>query len=86
MKLFDNPVVAQFIGRFVFVCDLEIKGGYCYLTHVRNVRYWTGRPNGLGDLARFGPLPDDIIDNWPDVIIPIDKLGPVMPANPEKWV
>ncbi len=82
---FKNPVVAQFIGRFVFVCNLVIEDGWCYLTKVRNVRYWAARENGLGDLAALGKQSDDRIDDWPDVMIPIDKLGPVMSANPEKW-
>lgn len=83
--IWDGPVVAQFIGRFVFVCNLEIKSGYCYLTNVRNIRYWDTRENGLGDLATLGPQSGDRIDDWPDQIIPYDKLGPVMRANPEKW-
>ena len=82
---FNNPVVAQFIGRFVFVCNLEIKDGYCYLKKVRNVRYWSSRDNGLGDLAKNGKNNDDKIDEWPDQIIPLDKLGPVMEANPDVW-
>ncbi len=82
---FDNPVVAQFIGRFVFVCDLYVDGAYCYLTKVRNVRYWESRENGLGDLAKKGPESGDKIDSWPDQIIPLDKLGPVMAANKDKW-
>ena len=83
--VFDNPVVAQFIGRFVFVCNLEIRGNFCYLTNVRNVRYWQKRNNGLGDLAAQGETDGDSIDDWPDQIIPLDKLGPVMPANKGKW-
>lgn len=82
--IFDGLVVAQFIGRFVFVCRLEIRDGYCYLTNVRNVRYWTSRDNGLGDLAMHGMLDGDKIDYWPDQVIPVDKLGPVMPAG-ESW-
>ena len=82
---FENPVIAQFIGRFVFVCDLRIEGDYCYLTKVRNVRYWESRDDGLGGLAKEGQASGDKIDNWPNQIIPLDKLGPVMPANKEKW-
>ena len=82
---FDGPVVAQFIGRFVFVCYLEIKDGYCYLTNVRNVRYWGARDHGLGDLAKRGKIDEDRIDNWPDQVIPLDKLGPVMEASLEHW-
>ena len=82
---FNGPVVAQFIGRFVFVCNLRIEGGWCYLTDVRNIRYWDTRDNGLGDLAKQGPQSGDRIDNWPDQVIPLDKLGPVMQANSEKW-
>ena len=82
---FDGPVVAQFIGRFVLICNLEIKDGYCYLTNVRNVRYWAKRENGLGDVALHGPVSDDNIDKWPDQIIPLDKLGPVMSASKEHW-
>ncbi len=85
IPVFDNPVVAQFIGRFVFVCNLQIKGNFCYLTNVRNVRYWDKRNNGLGDLATQGKADGDYIDDWPDQIIPLDKLGPVMPANKDKW-
>jgi len=83
--IFNGPVIAQFIGRFVFVCNLEIRAGYCYLTNVRNVRYWAERENGLGGFADLGPISGDRIDDWPDQVIPIDKLGPVMPANMEKW-
>ena len=82
---FTGPVVAQFIGRFVFVCNLAIKGNFCYLTNVRNIRFWEARPNGLGDVARNGPSKGDHIDSWPDQIIPLDKLGPVMFANPVAW-
>lgn len=84
-RYFDNPVVAQFIGRFVFVCDLKIEGGFCFLTNVRNVRFWESRTDGLGGLAKFGPKAGDIIDKWPDQIIPLDKLGPVMMADKEFW-
>ena len=82
---FDGPVVAQFIGRFVFVCYLEIKDGFCYLSNVRNVRYWEARDNGLGDLATEGKIHGDKIDIWPDQVIPLDKLGPVMKASLEHW-
>lgn len=82
---FDGPVIAQFVGRFVFVCNMEIKEGYCYLTNVRNVRYWESRDNGLGALATHGKLPGDKIDDWPDQIIPVDKLGPIMQVNKDKW-
>lgn len=82
---FEGPVVAQFIGRFVFVCHMQIRDGYCYLTKVRNVRYWERRENGLGDLATKGQSNGDAIDKWPDQVIPLDKLGPVMSANPEYW-
>jgi len=78
---FDGLVVAQFIGRFVFVCNLEIKEGFCYLTNVRNVRYWEARTEGLGDLANNGASSGDKIDDWPDQVIPFDKLGPVMTAG-----
>lgn len=83
--VFDGPVVAQFIGRFVFVCNLRIEGNWCYLTNVRNIRYWESRDNGLGQLAEDGSIPGDTIDAWPNQIIPLDKLGPVMAANKEKW-
>ena len=82
---FNGPVVANFIGRFVFVCNLEIIGDWCYLTNVRNIRYWSAKDNGLGDLATKGPKSDDKIDNWPDQSIPLRQLGPVMAANPEVW-
>ena len=82
---FNNPVVAQFIGRFVFVCDLRIEGDYCYLTNVRNVRYWEARENGLGDLAKSGEKNGDKIDEWPDQVVPLNKLGPVMEANKAYW-
>ncbi len=82
---FDGKVVAQFIGRFVFVCNLEIRNGYCYLTNVKNIRYWESRENGLGGLALHGPLGGDKIDEWPDQIIPLDKLGPVMKTSSEFW-
>lgn len=82
---FDGPVVAQFIGRFVFVCYLEIKDGYCYLTNVRNVRYWESREDGLGGLAKNGKTDGDKIDNWPNQVIALDKLGPVMEASLEYW-
>ncbi len=85
VPVFKNPVVAQFIGRFVFVCNLQIIGNYCHLTEVRNVRYWEVRENGLGDLAVNGKKEGDKIDKWPDQIIPLDKLGPVMDANSEHW-
>ena len=81
----DGPVVAQFIGRFVFVCNLRIVGNYCYLTNVRNVRHWETRTDGLGSFARHGAVADDKIDIWPDQVIPLDKLGPVMAANEEHW-
>ncbi len=82
---FNGPVVAQFIGRFVFVCYLEIKDGYCYLRNVRNVRYWGGREDGLGGLAKNGRNSEDKIDVWPDQVIPLDKLGPVLYASMEHW-
>ena len=78
-------VLCQFIGRFVFVANLSIKGKLCYLTNVRNVRYWDERPNGLGDVAVGGPVAGDKIDDWPDQIVPFDKLGPFMSANKEYW-
>lgn len=81
----DGPVVAQFIGRFVFVCNIRIAGNYCYLTKVRNVRYWESRADGLGGLAKHGETGADKIDIWPDQVIPLDKLGPVMAANEEHW-
>ncbi len=82
---FSGRVIAQFIGRFVFVCNLEIKGNYCYLKNVLNLRYWAKRPNGLGDLAKKGPTDDDIMDEWPDQLIPLDKLGPVMSISEDSW-
>ena len=78
-------VVCQFIGRFVFVANMKIIDGFCYLENVRNVRYWAERPNGLGGLATDGEIAGDKIDYWPDQIIPENKLGPVMIANKEKW-
>lgn len=81
---FNGLVVAQFIGRFVFVCRLEIRDGYCYLTNVRNVRCWAKRDNGLGEFAAKGQKDGDQIDDWPDQVIPVDKLGPVMPAG-DAW-
>ena len=85
MQNYSGPVVAQFIGRFVFVCEMQIEDGICYLSKVRNIRYWSSRKDGLGGLAKDGPVDGDKIDYWPDVKIPIDKLGPVMSANPEFW-
>ena len=31
VPVFKNPVVAQFIGRFVFVCNLQIIGNGIYV-------------------------------------------------------
>jgi len=78
-------VVCQFIGRFVFVANMRIEDGFCVLKNVKNVRYWKERENGLGDLAAKGPISGDKIDSWPNQLVPVDKLGPFMPASPEYW-
>jgi len=78
-------VVCQFIGRFVFVAHMKIVGRMCVLKDVRNIRYWDSRDNGLGDLATHGPINGDKIDTWPDTTVPIDKLGPFMPASEKHW-
>lgn len=77
-------VVAQFIGRLVFVAKMRIQDGTCHLTEVRNIRYWAVRNDGLGNLPA-GPLDGDKIDQWPDTNIPYDKLISYMPADPEPW-
>ena len=82
---FDGRVIAHFIGRFIFVCHMEIRGGFCYLTNVKNVRFFDKKPEGLGSLAKNGPDQSDKLDDWPDQIIPLDKLGPVMSINEENW-
>ena len=64
----------QFIGRLVFIANMEIKNGFIFLTNVKNVRYWSERENGLGELMANGFKTDDKIDDWPDTQAPFHQL------------
>lgn len=79
--------MCSFIGRFIFVCEIEILGdtGWCHLTKVKNVRYWAPRENGLADLAANGPNDDDEIDIWADQLFRLDKLISVGDVNLSAW-
>ena len=68
----------QFNNRLVFVADFSIIEKYgiqfCALSNVKNVRYWSCRSDGLGELIKKGFLPDDQIDSWPNIQLPVLQL------------
>ncbi len=54
-------------GRFIYMGTLEQHGDHYVLNDAKNIRYWKERGNGLGELARNGPVQGDKIDDCPPV-------------------
>ncbi len=46
---------------FVYVGNVTHDGEWCVITDARNIRYW-GTTEGLGELARKGPLAKTRLD------------------------
>lgn len=76
--------LVQAIGRLVFVADVKFDGEFYHLTNVRNIRYWSRRPNGLGDVASNGPTDGDRIDTWPDTMLKAHQLLTLTNVG-DKW-
>lgn len=71
-KSAQHPLVGKKVlvilpGRFIYIGTLEQHGEHYVLNDAQNIRYWKERPNGLGDLAKSGPLSGDKIDDCPPV-------------------
>ena len=65
--LVGKKVLAILPGRFIYIGTLEQHGEHYVLNDAQNLRYWKERDNGLGGLAKDGPISGDKIDDCPPV-------------------
>lgn len=69
---------------FVYVGDVNISGDWCVISNARNVRYW-GTKEGLGELARKGPLSETKLDTVGTVRAPMRAVISVIDTEASKW-
>ena len=69
---------------FIYVGNVDISGDWVTITNARNIRRW-GTTNGLGELAKSGPLKDSVLDPAGTVRAPIRSVVGMIECEASAW-
>ena len=69
---------------FVYVGDIHHDGEWCVISNASNIRVW-GTSEGLGQLARSGPLENTKLDKVGTVRAPARAIIHMIDTESSKW-
>ncbi len=81
---FNVPQIVILDKGFVFVGDVSIGQKWVTIRNAKNIRRW-GTSNGLGELAKFGPLATTILDDSGLVRAPLHAMIGLIECEAKSW-